>query len=418
MANPARDPDPLARAIRRVTRNENCTGCGGCTLVSPRVTMQQNPAGFLRPVITPATAADTTATANTKEQTQAEARQFKAMCPGVAVRAPSPPNALRHPTFGPYYSTWAAAAVDPQVRHAGSSGGVLTALTTWLIDTGQVTSMIGATGDPSAPSRTVAVTITTREQALAASGSRYAPVATLAGWAGKPSAGLVAKPCEIAAAAQHHRASGTTAPLPITLSFFCAGTPSQHATDELVESLGMRQNELSHLRYRGLGWPGRFTATSTTGDTASLSYEKSWGTHLGRQLQFSCKLCVDGTGAHADIAVGDLWQADARGYPVFADSAGNSVAIARTTRGHAILLAAAASGVITISPVSLERVAAIQPYQVQRRATLLGRLLGRSLAGKPVPHYRGYGLARLALRNPYGNARALAGTFVRSLRSH
>jgi coenzyme F420 hydrogenase subunit beta len=411
MPSAAQEPDRLARAIGRVTRNENCSGCGGCTLISPRVKMQPNSAGFLRPVVTQAT----TPTANA--QSKAEARNFTAMCPGVAVRAPAPPKALRHEAFGPYYSAWAAAAIDPQVRHAGSSGGVLTALTTWLIATGQVTTMTGASGDPASPSRTVAVTISTRDEALAAAGSRYAPVATLTGWVDQPLAGLVAKPCEIAAAVRLHNSSGTTAAMPITLSFFCAGTPSQRATDQLVESLGVPANELSDLRYRGQGWPGRFTATTRTGDRASLSYEKSWGTHLGRQLQFSCKICVDGTGAQADIAVGDLWEADARGYPVFDDNAGNSVAIARTKRGHAILLAAAAAGVITISPVSLEQVAAIQPYQVQRRATLLGRLLGRRLAGKPVPRYRGYGLAMLALKNPYGNARALAGTFLRSIRS-
>jgi coenzyme F420 hydrogenase subunit beta len=51
---------------------------------------------------------------------------------------------------------------------------------------------------------------------------------------------------------------------------------------------------------------------------------------------------------------------------------------------------------------------------VQRRATLVGRLAGRLLAGKRIPRYSGYGLSRLASINLKDNVAALRGTRSRS----
>jgi coenzyme F420 hydrogenase subunit beta len=371
--------------------------------------MELSDEGFLRPMLGP------DASPSDSDRNRHEAKSFNKMCPGVRLTAPSPKSARHHKTFGAYFSAWEAVAVDPLVRHSGSSGGVLTALTTWLVETGQVQTMTGVAASSQSPRSTVPVTITTREQALAAAGSRYAPVATLSNWPNQPGSGLVGKPCEISAAVQHHAAGNSATEMPITLSFFCAGTPSQNATDQLIELLGMDLDSVSDVRYRGEGWPGRFKVTSDNGSNASLSYQESWGKHLGRQLQWRCKTCVDGTGAHADISVGDLWESDASGYPVFLDSGGNSVAIARTERGHALIQAASAAGIIAASEIDLDRAASIQPLQVQRRSTMLGRLTGRFLAGKVIPRYRGYGLVKVAFSDVRGNIKGFIGTFLRTV---
>lgn len=400
--------DRLARSIERVVRNGNCSGCAGCTLVSNRVSMNLDPEGFLRPAVEPLAAGADLAV-------EARARAvFRSMCPGVRLAAPRPEGSRHDEIFGSYFSVWEASAVDPVVRDTGSSGGVLTALSAWLIETGQVEAVLGAGGSAAAPITTVPVRITSRPEALAAAGSRYAPVGVLCGWRGEPRVGIVAKPCEVSAAAQHHSASGAVAELPIMLSFFCAGTPSQHATDGLVQSLGIEPGAVSRISYRGNGWPGRFTVDSGGTQAGSLSYEESWGDHLGRALQWRCKTCVDGTGAHADISVGDFWRAGANGYPTFSAAPGTSAAIARTVRGDAILHAAALAGVIALAPLNLAAVARVQPLQVQRRTTMIGRLCGRLLAGKAIPVYRNYGLGRLTLAHPRANAQALVGTFLRT----
>jgi coenzyme F420 hydrogenase subunit beta len=227
---------------------------------------------------------------------------------------------------------------------------------------------------------------------------------------------LVGKPCEVSAAQQFHDVIGTSAAdRPISLAFFCAGTPTQSATDRLVESMGADLADVVKMQYRGNGWPGEFRVTLRDGTTRGISYEESWGKHLGRELQWRCKLCPDGTGAHADVAVGDFWDTDEKGFPVFQEQEGVSVAIARNRRGHELLLEAARSGVVILEPLDLDLVAAVQPLQVKRKQLLLGRLVGRLAAGRRVPFYRGYHLLRFGLPRWRANYREARGTRHRTI---
>ncbi|MFC3398999.1 Coenzyme F420 hydrogenase/dehydrogenase, beta subunit C-terminal domain [Microbacterium amylolyticum] len=368
--------------------------------------MRESADGFLRPV------AENGHTKSSRDTI----KQFNRVCPGRRVSAPVvEEGGSHHEIFGRYISVWRAWASDPEVREQGSSGGVLTALTAWLADTGQVTSTQAVAASTCAPNRSVSVRITTRQEALSAAGSRYAPVAALEGTSLSSENALVGKPCEIAAARAITSESQGSAPL--MLSFFCAGTPSQHATDSLVRKLGLETNNLMSMRYRGGGWPGYFTAIDPDGREESLSYAESWGAHLGRDLQMRCKLCVDGTGEASDIAVGDFWETDSAGYPLFSEGDGESVAIARTHRGDDVIRRAAEAGVIIVEEVTLDDLIAVQPLQVKRRRTLAGRLLGRRLAGYRVPHYPGYSLAPHFTKRAVLNLRTAAGTFLRSVKS-
>lgn len=395
----------LEQAVSRVVDNDNCTGCGVCPLISPRITAGLNSEGFLRPVV---------AGVDTSERDADEALRFSRICPGVTLRAPDVSGRRRHPTFGSYVKAWEGWAVDADFRHAGSSGGVLTALGAWLISAGHAEAVIGSAMSIANPTRTVPIRITSRVEALAAAGSRYAPVANTLSLSGEADA-FIGKPCEVSARCQlaaHMPGSGALPP--VLLSFFCAGTPSQHATDELARGLGVEPADVASLRYRGNGWPGRFEIRATDGRVRSVSYEESWGTVLGRKLQNRCKLCPDATGEHADVAVGDYWATDDRGFPTFDDAAGKSVVIARTERGAALLSEAIADKVIHLEPLDLDDAAAVQPLQTERRRTLAGRLVGRKLAGRRIPRYRSYGLLRGSLRHGPENLRAAAGMFARS----
>jgi coenzyme F420 hydrogenase subunit beta len=150
------------------------------------------------------------------------------------------------------------------------------------------------------------------------------------------------------------------------------------------------------LRYRGHGWPGRFTVDRADGSSVSASYEKSWGESLGPAVQWRCKICADGVGESADVTAADLWRADARGYPDFTDAAGVSALIARTRRGLDLVVRAVDAGIIAVHPIDIDELAAVQPLQRRRRETLAGRLVGTVLAGGRVPRYRGFSLLRLA----------------------
>lgn len=403
--------DVLQKRVSRVVSTGNCTGCGGCTHISERIRMEFSNDGFMRPTFDPGLSVPS------PSLDRAQAAEFDRMCPGRRVDAPAPEGRQHHPVFGPYVSAWQGWARDEDVRFVGSSGGVLTALSGWLLETHAVDEVVGVEQSQDVPRHTIPKGITNAGQITDISGSRYAPVAALSHPRSlDPNVALVGKPCEATAARK--LIGGDPQASPVLLSFFCAGTPSQLATDKLVRQLGMIPEEVTSLDYRGEGWPGSFRISDISGRVERTSYEESWGATLGRQLQSRCKICVDGTGGDADIAVGDYWQADENGYPVFTQAAGNSVVIARTARGHDILMAAAKAGVVVLSDISLDDVEQIQPLQSERKRLLAARLGGRMFALRfAMPKYRKFGLLRLAVERPKQSVRALVGSFVREVRA-
>jgi len=369
----------LDARVQAVIEADLCSGCGGCCLLDAGLEMDLVD-GYRRPVRVRSSTASPEAVA-----------EFDRVCPGILVRAPHRGGRRWHPVLGAYVGVWSAAAVDSEIRHAGASGGVLTALSAWLTSTGAAHRVIGATADVHQPQRTVTVEIANRADALAAAGSRYAPVSNASSPAAtSPDTAFVGKPCEASAIRALTRSA--VAP-PLILSFFCAGTPRQDATDGLVAAFGMDADQVTSLRYRGNGWPGNFTVTDGR-KVGSLSYDQSWGEHLGPTVQWRCKVCPDGLGESADVVAGDYWEADERGYPVFEERDGTSALVARTDRGRDLIERAIAAGVLTATPVTADQVVRVQPFQRRRRSTVLGRLVGSLCAGGGVPRYRGFRLLR------------------------
>jgi coenzyme F420 hydrogenase subunit beta len=391
----------LDDAIARVVDNGNCSGCGACVLLDTGLQMRVGDNGYSRPLRVRTSAAGPDAV-----------KRFTSSCPGVVVTAQRPEGAVRHPTMGPVIAAFEAWSSDPETRFRGSSGGTLTSLSAWLIENGEAARMIGAKADAENPRRTVSVQIVTREEALGLAGSRYAPTSSAA----QPSALengtiFVGKPCEVSAI----RALSTLKDDgPLLLSFFCAGTPSQKATESLAETLGVpAEEEIKDLWYRGRGWPGRFTVTRVDDTSESTSYDESWGKALGPTVQWRCKICVDGVGESSDVTAADFWRADEHGYPSFSDGAGVSALIARTKRGLDVIERAIAAGVIVARPMNIDELAAVQPLQRDRRTTLVGRLAGTTAAGGSVPRYVGFSLVGLALPRLRDTWRAAKGTFRR-----
>jgi coenzyme F420 hydrogenase subunit beta len=391
-----------------IGKNDLCSGCGLCSSISEDVKMDLSADGYLRPCHIGA---------EVPTSSGPSTDQLKRACPALTVSAPlavDQPDARRDEIFGSYISVWQAWASNDDIRYAGSSGGVLTAISQWLLDTRESTKIATAVADPTFPNRTNAVTYSDKRDVVNSAGSRYAPVAVVSEAAvqGSPKTTVVGKPCEIAAVRAFHAERPVETPL--LLSFFCAGVPSQNATDGLVTKLSENLEDVDTVRYRGNGWPGEFTVADTRGGTATMSYEQSWGTELGPSMQWRCKLCPDGVGESADIAVGDYWTSDESGYPVFENQAGRSVVIARTARGEEMLQKAIIQGIIVAEELDIKEVYSVQPLQVSRRQTMVGRLVGARAAGLKVPLYKGFGLLRLAAKHPVSNSRQALGTYRRA----
>ncbi len=395
----------LDTAIAAVVADGNCSGCGLCVTLATGYEMRLDAAGFLRPTRAGPTGSRSAADAVVR---------FERSCPGRRVNAAHPPGARRHPAFGPVVRGFAGWARDPALRYAGASGGVLSALSGWLLSRAADPRVVAAAMDPEEPRRTRTSRIRTPEEVLSHAGSRYAPVANAALAVNLHACDVfVGKPCEVSAV----RASGPADDSPLLLSFFCAGTPSQHATNNLVTDLGLAPDEpLTELWYRGRGWPGRFTAVTESGRSVSASYDVAWGESLGRALQWRCRICPDGVGESADLVAADLWERDASGQPDFTEHDGLSALLARTERGAKLLQEALDAGVIDGAELNLSDLEGVQQFQLHRRDSIAARLAGQASTRATIPHFRGFGLLRRTRPRPFVRTLRRARRQYRSVR--
>lgn len=372
-------------SLERVSKGALCSGCGACSAIAPdAIEMQISEQGFHRPKQVAEVAAACDAA-------------IQRVCPGLT-QVVERGERLDDPLWGPYVSMQIGWATDPEIRFQGSSGGAISAMIAWMIESEVVSGALANTADPERAIANVPFVIRSREDVMKSAGSRYAPSSPLAHLPNedKPLA-FVGKPCDVAAFRALAKEDSTLdTRFPIVISFFCAGVPSLFGAEELLEALGTSPEKTESFRYRGQGWPGFATAKTIDGKEKSMSYHDSWGKILSRQVQHRCKLCADGTGKNADIVCADAWESDERGYPKFTEGDGISLIVARTERGAELLSRAVKDGAIATQPFDVASLAGIQPGQTRRRQALLARLSAQRLLMRPVPKYQGLQISRAA----------------------
>lgn len=381
------------RTVHDVAARQMCTGCGVCAYLAPdEVRMADVLDHGRRPLpLIPVR----------RDDGPAGAVEAMSACPGARLShettkpAPGEIAELR-PLWGPVRAMWEGYASEPEIRFAGSSGGVATALAAYCIEQAGMAGVlhIGARAD--VPYLNETRFSRSRAELLAHAGSRYAPASPcerldLIENAESESV-FIGKPCDVAAARMAaDLRPGLAKRLGLTIGIFCAGTPSTKGTLQMLAKLGVDDpSAVRSVRYRGNGWPGRATATAA-GDPPeldrSLSYAESWGELLQQHRQWRCYLCADHTGEFADVAVGDPW------YRPTGDDPGRSLVLARTERGVRIIEAAIKAGVLTLEPVAPHILPASQPNLIGARGNVWARVATLRMAGQAAPRYRNLPMA-------------------------
>jgi coenzyme F420 hydrogenase subunit beta len=319
------------------------------------------------------------------------------ICPGYQVDASLTLGDLPTVTeanheFGPVLEIWEGWATDSDLRFRASSGGILSALSLFCLESENFAGVVHSGMDASKPWMNSNYVSRDRLGILARTGSRYAPSAPCAGLSGinndSGSYVFIGKPCDVSAVAELRRLDPRLDQrLGLVLTFFCAGAPSSLGTLNLIDSLGADRRCVDEVHYRGTGWPGRFRIVSNGKDyPKSFSYEESWG-KLTSYRPLRCNLCPDGLGRLADIACGDAWNQ-------FKDDEdpGRSLVLVRTERGRRMLDAARRAGYVTLKRVTANSVLEAQQNLLDRRRELFGRLSAFRAFAVPVPSYVGFSL--------------------------
>lgn len=401
---PARPPS-LSRKIRGIQDVVDwglCTGCGACYYACSKgeVSLVNIEAVGIRPRFNTAQCANCT--------------ECLSICPGYHVDAnliPEEPQEMSQDDYevGRALEIWEGHATDPEIRHRGSSGGLLSALALFCLEKEGMEFVLHTGMDETKPWINKTVQSRNRRELLARTGSRYAPASPCDGLhrieeSARPCV-FIGKPCDTTAVAMlRETRPALDRNLGLILTFFCAGTPSTKGTLNLMKSLDVSPEKVASVHYRGEGWPGRFRVLSSNGEK-SFSYMESWG-RLSHDRPFRCHLCPDGLGRVADIACGDAWERFGDG-----QDSGRSVAVVRTRRGQEILHRAMAAHYLDLEPVGVTAVPAGQPSQINRNREVFGRLLAMRLLMVPVPRFTGFSLFRSWMRLPFlGKVRTILGT--------
>jgi coenzyme F420 hydrogenase subunit beta len=402
-----RKPDSLEQIVDR----HLCMGCGTCAAARPDlVTMVDTEKHGRRPQLEPGVDPSTT-------------RSLAKLCPGREISFVAPRN-YNEAAWGPILEVWEGHAVDPELRHRGSSGGAVSALALHGIESGSAAGVVQVAARRDQPLLNETVISRSRQEILAASASRYAPASPCEKLADVRAADgkhiFVGKPCDVAGAQRLMNSDEKLrSSVGLTISIFCAGTPSTAATKELIRSLNIDDEAwIENVRYRGRGWPGRMAvryrnAVDLPPQSASVSYEKGWGEILQKHTQWRCRLCADHLGEHADLSIGDPWYR-----PIGKDEQGESLIVVRTERGRRALRAAVAEGYLVVKRRSTETLAASQPNLERTKGAVFGRCLAARALGLPAPIYHGVALHRVWLRalSLLAKIQSFAGTMKRILK--
>jgi coenzyme F420 hydrogenase subunit beta len=320
------------------------------------------------------------------------------------------------PYCGPVLEIWEGHATDPEIRYAGSSGGLITALSLYCLEKQGMHGVLHIGQDPDDSLKNKTQMSRSRSELLGKTGSRYAPASAcdslhLIEKAPKPCV-FVGQPTEVTAL----RKARALRPdldkkVGVTISFFCAGSPARKGTLEFLRSLGVDPGQVQGLRYRGNGWPGMFAVT-LKGESApryTRTYKESWG-FVQAYRPFSTHLCPDGTGEDADITCGDPWYKQIQN-----GESGSSLVAARTEIGRQIIQGAINARYVELKNAEPWKLLESQRNLFDKRGAIWGRVMTLRALGLPAPTLKGFSLfrnwSRLSLedklRSTLGTARRI-----------
>jgi coenzyme F420 hydrogenase subunit beta len=295
---------------------------------------------------------------------------------------------------------------------------VLSALGSYLLRSRQVEFLLQVRASASEPMRSETILSRTVEEVISCAGVRYGPAAPLGAIREALDRRLpfafIGKPCDVVGL----RLLGRLDPrvgqyCKFALSLQCGGGPEFIKSRDLVRNLGLREEEVSLLRYRGFGNPGRTRIETHDGRAFELTYQEMWDDQSKWCSHSRCRICPDGIGESADVVVGDHWPGCE---PSGEDAGFNSVMI-RTSKGLQLMAAAAEAGDVRIArEIGLDEMSLHQPHQVTKKEEVWGRLAGLRAAKHLVPDVEGLRLREIASGQPRSKSMAAAKGARRRLR--
>jgi coenzyme F420 hydrogenase subunit beta len=288
-----------------------------------------------------------------------------------------------HKYIGDYKNSWFAYASSENIRQGAASGGVITALLTYLLKDEIDGALVCINFIEEGKVRPRFLIAEDGDTLLSAQGSKYIAVDFNHGalplirqFKGKLA--IVALPCDttlLRHACENDPNLKEKVAMIITL--FCVHNSLPELTDLVIQKLTPRNATLSKFRYRQGHWRGSMSAEFNNGTQVvkPFSFFSDYQ-NLYFFCQQKCLHCNDHTGYSSDISIGDIWSLRMKENPIK-----HNAVITRTSVGDTAFQRTVNAGEITASQVSIEEICEGQArslpfhYNTSARAKA-GKLLG------------------------------------------
>ncbi len=389
--------------LYQIVEHGMCIGCGICQSIAGPETVQMTLVenGTERPLVV----------GDLDHQT---VDRITRVCPGTRVEG-LPENLVDedsqyHEVWGIWRQIVLAYAATPDIRHLGSTGGLLTALALYLLESGEVDFVVHATSSNVSPTFGERFISRNKQDVLEAAGSRYGPTATLIDIVeildqceqARETFAFIGTPCDVSALRNYAAMDARVNQLcRFQMVMVCGGFMSPAGMGEYLAGLGIEMENIKNFRYRGYGCPGSTRIEMDDGQVIEKNYLDFWGQDESAwKLPFRCKVCPDGIGDAADIAASDTWDGGSPTREGQLEDPGTNAVIVRSRAGEDLLHRAVSSGYVclgdSLTPMDMDR---FQPHQVTKKRSVWARFVGMRNAAHVVPDVRGLRLKPLARGN-------------------
>lgn len=371
------------KRIHKIITSNLCLGCGLCEAIAGRDKCEMfiSSDGFYRPHFK-------------TELNNNEIKEILEICPGIHIEGDN-----HFGVWGNILAVTESWANDNVIRKKSASGGVISALAIYLLESKKVDAILQVGVKKDSWLYNELLVSRTKEDIISNAQSRYAPalifnnIKTFLNSSNEIYC-FIGKPCDIAGMKNFIKISPQfEGRIKYTLAIFCAGIPNYNATKTLISQANISGNP-NFVKYRGDGWPGEFEVRWETGQSFKISYNDSWGKILGRALCMRCKICPDGIGMLADISTGDSWNTK-DGFPDFKEADGINFCFIRTQNGCKLYQGAVKSGYISTREFKVTSLKNIHRYQYLRRILAPWRITAIQILTLGLLKFKGLGLYRL-----------------------
>jgi coenzyme F420 hydrogenase subunit beta len=362
-----------------------CTSCGTCIGACPRQCLTLSYGEDEEPVVVESSRCISCGVCTT-------------VCPGADIpmldleRFVFGRSRTRDEDLGIFLRHGSSIATDEETRQHAGSGGLVSALLIYALESGFIDCAIIAGFSKENPWRPEATIATNRDEIIAAARSKYSATSTnvllhQAVKQGYKKIGVAGCPCHIHGLRkiQYFKTPPELAhAIKLCLGLFCGNQTYFEGTRHfLYEWWGIKKLEdIATLEYRGGPWPeDNFVVTLRNGEQRKvprLQRGMAGGGGWGRDR---CMMCLDFASELADVSVGD-YSGPARS----PEERRRSVFLARTKIGDDLMKEAESRGAIASDPAELCWFKIGGGYEEKKHSTAF-RYLQRQKHGWPTPNY-------------------------------